>query len=38
MTSQEFWFVAGLPVAGLCMAAATFVIIWLDKPKDKRKP
>ena len=38
MNWQDFWFVAGLPAAGLCMAVATFVIIWLDKPRDKRKP
>ena len=34
MTWQEIWFVAGPPLAGLLMTIATFVIIWLDKPRE----
>ncbi len=37
-TWQEVWFLVGGPLAGLMMGIGTFVIIWLDKPRDKRKP
>jgi hypothetical protein len=37
MTWQEIWFVVGFPLAALVMGTGTFVIIWLDKPRGKRK-
>ena len=38
MTAAEIWFLVSWPLAGLLMGLATFIVIRLDRPKEKRKP
>ena len=38
MTEAEIWFLVSLPLAGVLMGLTTFVVIRLDRPRDKRKP
>ena len=38
MSWQEVWFFTAPVIAAIGMGTGTFVIIWLDKPRDKRKP
>ena len=38
MSWQEVWFFTAPVLAAIGMGVGTFVIIWLDKPRSKRKP
>ena len=37
MRWQDIWMLVGFPLAGLLMGIGTFTVIWLDRPRDKRK-
>ena len=37
MSWQEIWFFTAPVLAAIGMGAGTFAIIWLDKPRPKRK-